>query len=219
MTQWVAPIAYPMSFEQRIAIYLAGMAITVAISRLVFVIFERPSMRWLRVKLQAIAAASGARGSLSSVISGLSGGDRLAANSRGSQILRKRAGSGLLGSRPSAGYEGRALNAISTHPFVERRGNKSIPSHKKTLFRLHWETGCRFRRGPVWNMPACAMDRGSTSWLLRSSWLRSLDCVSSPRSRSCLGTRLPGAYSSETIKAFTMRGRSSVSMECLCSLC
>jgi peptidoglycan/LPS O-acetylase OafA/YrhL len=48
MTQWAAPYAYPLSFSGRIAVYLAGMTITIAISRFVFVFFERPSMKWLR---------------------------------------------------------------------------------------------------------------------------------------------------------------------------
>jgi peptidoglycan/LPS O-acetylase OafA/YrhL len=54
LTQWVAPYANPMSLEGRFAMYLVGMAICIAISRLVFVIFERPSMRWLRANFKPL---------------------------------------------------------------------------------------------------------------------------------------------------------------------
>jgi len=48
LTQWVGPYATPLSFVGRIVVFLVGIAATLAIARLVYVFYERPSLRWLR---------------------------------------------------------------------------------------------------------------------------------------------------------------------------
>jgi peptidoglycan/LPS O-acetylase OafA/YrhL len=48
MHQWVAPYAYPLGGGGRIALFFVGIAISIALARLVYLLFERPALRWLR---------------------------------------------------------------------------------------------------------------------------------------------------------------------------
>jgi peptidoglycan/LPS O-acetylase OafA/YrhL len=48
MHQWVAPYAYPLGGGGRIALFFVGMAISVILARVVYLLFEKPALRWLR---------------------------------------------------------------------------------------------------------------------------------------------------------------------------
>ncbi len=48
MHQWVAPYAYPLGERGRIFMFAGGMAASIVLARVVYLLFEKPALRWLR---------------------------------------------------------------------------------------------------------------------------------------------------------------------------
>jgi peptidoglycan/LPS O-acetylase OafA/YrhL len=48
MHQWAAPYAYPFGRVGRVLMYVAGIAVSIALARVVYLLFEKPALRWLR---------------------------------------------------------------------------------------------------------------------------------------------------------------------------
>jgi peptidoglycan/LPS O-acetylase OafA/YrhL len=48
MQRWAGPYAYPFGERGRILVYLGGMAVSIVLARLVYLLFEKPALRWLR---------------------------------------------------------------------------------------------------------------------------------------------------------------------------
>jgi peptidoglycan/LPS O-acetylase OafA/YrhL len=57
--EWAVPYAMGASMFRRVLIFLIGVLASIAISFVVFLLYERPALRWLRWRLQP--AAGGAR--------------------------------------------------------------------------------------------------------------------------------------------------------------
>jgi len=54
MQVWAAPRAAGLGTLGRIAIYLAGIALSLALARAVYLLFERPALRWLRAHFRPL---------------------------------------------------------------------------------------------------------------------------------------------------------------------
>ncbi len=54
MHQWAAPYAAGFTNSGRILVFLAGALLSIALSRAVYLLFERPALRWLRVNFRPL---------------------------------------------------------------------------------------------------------------------------------------------------------------------
>jgi peptidoglycan/LPS O-acetylase OafA/YrhL len=54
MHQWAAPYAIPYSKGGRLTIFAIGVLISIALARVVYLLLERPALRWLRLNFKPL---------------------------------------------------------------------------------------------------------------------------------------------------------------------